>query len=74
MQKPGGWFLTLEGMYKFVHPVDYVVHDPYEHVGWFFALQTPCLVGSVLTGCNDYYKSLAFVWPSKWINDMDEER
>ena len=44
------------GLYKFVHPGDYVVNDPYEHVGWFYALQTPYLVVSVLPGCNDYYQ------------------
>ena len=32
-------FLTPVGLYIFVHPVVFLVHDPYKHVGWFFALQ-----------------------------------
>ena len=32
-------FLTPVGLYIFVHPVVFLVHDPYNHVGWFFALQ-----------------------------------
>ena len=39
-------------------------HDPYEHVEWFFALQTPYLVGSVLPGYSDYNKSNSLSWPS----------
>ena len=31
--------MTPVGLYIFVHPVVFVVHDPYNHVGWFFALQ-----------------------------------
>ena len=32
-------FLTPVGLYKFVHLVVIFVHDPYNHVGRFFALQ-----------------------------------
>ena len=32
-------FLTPVGLYIFVHPVVFLVHDLYNHVGWFFALQ-----------------------------------
>ena len=32
-------FLTPVGLYIFVHPVVFLVHDPYNHVGLFFALQ-----------------------------------
>ena len=32
-------FLTPVGLYKFVHLSDYVVHDPYEQVRWFSALE-----------------------------------
>ena len=31
-------------LYKFVHPVVYVVHDPDGHVGWFVALQRAFLI------------------------------
>ena len=36
-------FLTPVGLYIFVHPVVFLVHDPYNHVGWFFALQKASL-------------------------------
>ena len=34
-----GMFPTPVGLYKFVNPVVFLVHDPNKHVGWFFALK-----------------------------------